>query len=171
VFVDEHAEALEADQLRHYGVDLLDWHRGRLTSRRLAVLVRHLPRDSSTLREIHGEAADWSAAEHLLAAAVDRLSEANWMFATVNRDEDADPPDYPGPVPRPVPPATTDEAGADGTGSAGAGTETGAAGRGGESFAPTGGPVPDVAPTAEPDGLENAAARLPSAAELARFFA
>ena len=27
-FVEEHAEALEADLLRHYAVDLLDWHRG-----------------------------------------------------------------------------------------------------------------------------------------------
>jgi len=82
-------------------VDLLDWHRGRLSSRRLAVLVRHLPRDSATLREIHADAADWSVTDYLLANAVDQLAEANWMFATVNRDEDADAPEYPKPVPRP----------------------------------------------------------------------
>ncbi|GAA5057217.1 hypothetical protein [Streptomyces similanensis] len=82
-------------------MDLLDWHRGRLTSRRLAVLVRHLPQDSVTLRELHGEAADWSVGDYLLATAVDRLAEANWMFATVNRDEDTEPLEYPKPVPRP----------------------------------------------------------------------
>jgi hypothetical protein len=38
----------------------------------------------------------------LLAAVVDHLSVANWMFATVNRDEDADPAPYPEPLPRPV---------------------------------------------------------------------
>ncbi|WUD73596.1 hypothetical protein OG937_18860 [Streptomyces sp. NBC_00510] len=82
-------------------MDLLDWHRGRLSSRRLAVLVRHLPRDSATLRRIHGEAADWSVGDHLLAHVVDHLAEANWMFATVNRDEDAEALEYPPPVPRP----------------------------------------------------------------------
>jgi len=58
VFVDEHAEALEADLLHHYGVDLLDWHRGRLSTRRLSVLIRYLPRDSEVNRELHGEAAE-----------------------------------------------------------------------------------------------------------------
>ncbi|MFI6440473.1 hypothetical protein [Streptomyces sp. NPDC050759] len=82
-------------------MDLLDWHRGRLSSRRLAVLVRHLPRDSATLDGLHGEAARWSVTDYLLASVVDQLAEANWMFATVNRDEDADPLEYPKPVPRP----------------------------------------------------------------------
>ncbi|MFJ5225800.1 hypothetical protein [Streptomyces sp. NPDC088400] len=82
-------------------MDLLDWHRGRLSSRRLSVLVQHLPRDSALARELHGEAADWSVTDYLLAHAVDQLQEANWMFATVNRDEDADTLDYPLPIPRP----------------------------------------------------------------------
>ncbi|MET7514214.1 hypothetical protein ABZS88_12165 [Streptomyces sp. NPDC005480] len=82
-------------------MDLLDWHRGRLSSRRLAVLVRHLPRDSALPRELHGEAAEWTTSDHLLAAVVDQLAEANWMFATVNRDEDAEPIDPPQPLPRP----------------------------------------------------------------------
>ncbi|WP_260470470.1 DUF5361 domain-containing protein [Streptomyces sp. RP5T] len=87
--------------LRHYGVDLLDWHRGRLSSRRLRVLVEHLPADSSYARAVHGEQADWTVTDHLLAAAVDHLAVANWMFATVHRDEDAEPADYPEAVPRP----------------------------------------------------------------------
>ncbi|WSI53034.1 hypothetical protein OG366_22970 [Streptomyces cyaneofuscatus] len=87
--------------LRHYGLDLLDWHRGELSSRRLSVLLRHLPQDSAVARELHGEAAEWSVSDYLLAAAVDQLAEANWMFATVNQDEDAEPLEYPAPVSRP----------------------------------------------------------------------
>ncbi|MER6332778.1 hypothetical protein ABT298_26345 [Streptomyces sp. NPDC001034] len=81
-------------------MDLLDWHRDRLSARRLAVLVKHLPRDSALNRELHGEAADWSVTDHLLAAAVDHLAAANWMFACVNSDE-GEQPDAPAPVPRP----------------------------------------------------------------------
>ncbi|MEE1751733.1 hypothetical protein [Streptomyces sp. SP18CS02] len=82
-------------------MDLLDWHRGRLTSRRLAVLVKHLPRDSAVNRDLYGEEAEWSVTDHLLAAVVDHLAAANWMFATVNTDEDGEPPEPPAPVPRP----------------------------------------------------------------------
>ncbi|MFJ8000032.1 hypothetical protein ACIQ7D_23290 [Streptomyces sp. NPDC096310] len=88
-------------------MDLLDWHRGRLTSRRLAVLVKHMPRDSALTLELHGEEAEWSVTDHLLAAAVDHLAAANWMFATVNTDESADAPEPPLPVPRPGDPAPT----------------------------------------------------------------
>ncbi|MEU5043029.1 hypothetical protein AB0G40_19165 [Streptomyces griseorubiginosus] len=87
--------------LRHYGVDLLDWHRGRLSSRRLRVLVEHLPPDSSFARAVHGEQAEWTVTDHLLAAVVDHLAVANWMFATVHRDEDTEPAEYPEAVPRP----------------------------------------------------------------------
>ncbi|MEV7197194.1 hypothetical protein AB0N81_36110 [Streptomyces sp. NPDC093510] len=101
MFVDEHAEALEADLLRFYGLDLLDWHRGRLSSRRLATLIRHLPGDGAVARETEGEAAEWSVGDYLLAHAVDQLAQANWMFATVNQDEDADALDPPTPLARP----------------------------------------------------------------------
>ncbi|MEU8616689.1 hypothetical protein [Streptomyces sp. NPDC048623] len=87
--------------LRHYGVDLLDWYRGDLSSRRLTVLVKHLPQDGAVQREIHGESAEWSLSDHLLAAAVDHLAVANWMFQCVNSDEDGDQPEFPKPVPRP----------------------------------------------------------------------
>ncbi len=98
--MDEHAEALEADLLRYYGIDLLDWHRETLSARRLAALVKHLPHDSALNRELHGEAAEWSVSDHLLAAAVDHLAAANWMFASVNSEE-GDQPEPPAPVPRP----------------------------------------------------------------------
>ncbi|MEU5642125.1 hypothetical protein [Streptomyces milbemycinicus] len=99
--MEEHAEALEADLLRYYGVDLLDWHRETLSSRRLSVLVRHLPPDSAFVRAREGEAAEWGLTDHLLAAVIDHLAIANWMYASVNRDEYADPPEAPVPVPRP----------------------------------------------------------------------
>ncbi|MFI1027650.1 hypothetical protein [Streptomyces sp. NPDC020951] len=82
-------------------MDLLDWHRERLTARRLAVLIEQLPRDSALNRELHGEAAEWSVTDHLLAAAVDHLAAANWMFACVNSEE-GDQPEPPAPVPRPT---------------------------------------------------------------------
>lgn len=65
------------------------------------MLVEHLPRDSAFSRGLHGEEAQWGVTEHLLAAVVDQLAVANWMFATVNVGEDAEPPPYPDPVPRP----------------------------------------------------------------------
>ncbi|WP_145499650.1 hypothetical protein [Streptomyces sp. CFMR 7] len=82
-------------------MDLLDWHRGRLTSRRLAVLVKHMPRDSAVSRELDGDGAEWTVTDYLLAAAVDHLAAANWMFASVNTDEEAEPLEVPAPVPRP----------------------------------------------------------------------
>nr|WP_189847267.1 hypothetical protein [Streptomyces omiyaensis] len=66
------------------------------------VLIKHLPRDSALQRDLHGEAADWSVTDHLLAAAVDHLAVANWMFLCVNGSEDGDQPDPPKPVPRPA---------------------------------------------------------------------
>lgn len=52
-------------------------------------------------RELHGEAAEWTVTDHLLAAVVDHLAAANWMFACVNTGEDDDQPEPPQPVPRP----------------------------------------------------------------------
>lgn len=72
-----------------------------MSSRRLSVLVKHLPRDSAIGRDMHGEAAEWSVGDHLLATAVDHLAAANWMFACVNTAEDAEQPDPPEPIPRP----------------------------------------------------------------------
>ncbi|WP_371791182.1 hypothetical protein OG285_14760 [Streptomyces sp. NBC_01471] len=86
-------------------MDLLDWHRGGLSSRRLAILIKHLPRDSATIRDTDGETADWGVTDYLLAAVVDHLAAANWMFSVVNGDGESDPPEQPVPVPRPGDPA------------------------------------------------------------------
>lgn len=91
------------------------------------MLVKHLPRDSAVGRELHGEAAEWTVGDHLLAAAVDHLAAANWMFACVNTAEDAEQPDPPDPVPRPDggPYGSSEEGGA----TASAGAAGGSAGR------------------------------------------
>ncbi|MFE7512687.1 hypothetical protein [Streptomyces sp. NPDC057540] len=75
------------------------------------VLVQHLPRDGAVQRQIHGESAEWSITDHLLAATVDHLAVSNWMFQCVNTGEDDETPDPPKPVPRP---GVTDEDGGDG---------------------------------------------------------
>jgi hypothetical protein len=108
---------VEADLLRFYGVDLLDYHRGRLSTRRLRVLIQHLPKDAALVRELHGEDVEWGLTEHLLAAAVDHLAAGNWLFASAHTAENADPPERPEPLPRPgmadpqssTPSATPDE--------------------------------------------------------------
>ncbi|MFJ1594325.1 hypothetical protein ACIOD0_29380 [Kitasatospora albolonga] len=60
-----------------------------------------MPRDSAVSRGLDGDGAEWTVTDYLPAAAVDHLAAANWMFASVNTDEDADPPEMPVPVPRP----------------------------------------------------------------------
>ncbi|MET8555936.1 hypothetical protein ABZV64_13350 [Streptomyces sp. NPDC004959] len=60
-----------------------------------------MPRDSATVRATEGEAAEWSVTDYLLAAVVDHLAAANWMFSLVNSDGESDQPDMPEPVPRP----------------------------------------------------------------------
>ncbi|HEX6468495.1 MAG TPA: hypothetical protein VF069_05315 [Streptosporangiaceae bacterium] len=97
----EHAEAIEADLLRYYGVDILDYHRGLLSARRLRVLVQHLPRDAALVRAVRGEAADWGPTEHLLAVAADELAIGNWLFASAHTAESADRPERPQPIRRP----------------------------------------------------------------------
>ncbi|MEX2985344.1 hypothetical protein [Streptomyces sp. C36] len=68
-----------------------------------------MPRDSAINRDLHGEAVEWDASTHLLAAITDHLSVANWLTTTINSGEDAEPLDYPEPVPRPGLPDPEDE--------------------------------------------------------------
>ena len=48
-------------------MDLLDFYRGTLSSRRLGVLVRQLSPDSSLVRELNGGRPPWGQLEHLMA--------------------------------------------------------------------------------------------------------
>lgn len=50
----DYGEAIEADLLFR-GIDLLDFYRGRITARRLYVLVDNLPPESSTIRMAYAD--------------------------------------------------------------------------------------------------------------------
>lgn len=63
---------LEADLQEYYSVDLVDYFRGRLTLRKLLVLV-------TTLRPGARIYEDWSQAEHLAADQVDLLNLIVWQ--------------------------------------------------------------------------------------------
>jgi hypothetical protein len=61
---------IEAD-LFFRGVDVFDWHRGLMSSRRLLALIEALPDDSSFRREFRDQ--DWSSEQYLFAAVVNEL--------------------------------------------------------------------------------------------------
>lgn len=69
----DHRWTLEADLLRFFRVDLLDLHRGRLSWRRLLVLYRALPPDSTT-----------SMAEH---NGFPPMTRTEWLLDEVRRDQ------------------------------------------------------------------------------------
>lgn len=75
----EHGAAVEADLQHHYGLALSDLATGRMTWRRLRVLVNGLPSTSNLAREVHGDDVAWSTGDHLLALQFDALQIANWQ--------------------------------------------------------------------------------------------
>ncbi|MGH2375103.1 MAG: hypothetical protein ACRDIC_16750 [bacterium] len=76
---DTTADALEADLLRA-GVDLLDLYRGRLTFRRVCVLVAHLPAEAALWRALRPD--EPLTRSELLLATVERRVTVLW--ATVS---------------------------------------------------------------------------------------
>lgn len=98
------AEEVEADLAWRYPRDadqLEAFWDGRMSWRRLWVLVSQLPRDAATvIAELGPERAAWSTEVELLARAVDELTIANWQFASAHRGKAPPPPD-PELVPRP----------------------------------------------------------------------
>lgn len=75
----EHHEAIEHDLLP--AIDLLDVWRGRLSFRRLDLLIRNLPASSATFRALDPDAAEassWGTTQHLLALQVDLFGKANF---------------------------------------------------------------------------------------------
>ncbi|WP_078889928.1 hypothetical protein [Streptomyces maremycinicus] len=124
-----------------------------------------MPRDSALNRELHGEAADWSVSDHLLAAAVDHLAAANWMFACVNSEE-GEQPDAPVPVPRPADLAGNggqDDGEYEERGEYQEYEKSGERSGGGGRSASGPGPSTDGSRASSPD-------EAPSASQLARFF-
>ena len=90
----EHSASLESDLQKHYGIALGDLFAGRLTFRRLGVLVRALPADSATVSALAPELSDapestappkqWSTTEAFLAAAHNQISLLRYSFESAN---------------------------------------------------------------------------------------
>lgn len=77
---------LEADLAREYRVDLLDVWRGRLSLRKLRVLIENLPPGSASLRamsELGDEWAGWGLLEVLVGNVYDLLAvqRHDWLKA------------------------------------------------------------------------------------------
>jgi hypothetical protein len=84
----EYSEAIEADLARFYPRDrdqLTEWYAGRMTMRRLWVLVSNLPKDSATTIEIVGEdRSTWTTMVELSAQTVDAIKELTHNFVNAN---------------------------------------------------------------------------------------
>lgn len=88
--------------MEHFGVDLLDLWRGRLSLRRLGVLIKALmakPGRSMLLAALD-ESSAWSITDHLTARVSDALELSNFLFIKAN-SSDADDLAPPEPLKRP----------------------------------------------------------------------
>lgn len=109
---ESHGEAIEAD-LAFRGVDLDDIYRGRLTYRRLGVLLRHLPPESAFKTALRNEAtvdedaepdpeaairAQWSRVELLLAGISDGIAVLAYQQSQIHGSSKSSPPAQ---IPRP----------------------------------------------------------------------
>lgn len=99
----DHSESIEADLARYYprDADQLDrWYSGRMTWRRLWVLISQLPPDSATQAELSGgqDVATWTTLVELTAQAVDSIKALDYHFMSANTKSHVQPPT---PVPRP----------------------------------------------------------------------
>ncbi|MEV6419062.1 hypothetical protein [Streptomyces sp. NPDC051662] len=95
---------LEADLMEFFGVDFLDLWRGRLSLRRLGVLINSLMRKPgrSTLLMAMDERATWGEQDYFLARISDALELSNFLFLKANvPDEDARGLEIPAPLLRP----------------------------------------------------------------------
>ncbi|MFD7552973.1 hypothetical protein ACFV9E_00285 [Streptomyces sp. NPDC059835] len=100
--VQEYQDELEADLLEFFQVDLLDLWRGRLSLRRVGVLINSLMKKPgrSTLLESMDERTRWGESDYLLARISDALELSNYLFFKANA-EDSDDLEQPDPIPRP----------------------------------------------------------------------
>ncbi|WP_251058867.1 hypothetical protein [Streptomyces sp. ISL-87] len=100
--IQEYQDELEADLLEFFHVDLLDLWRGRLSLRRVGVLIDSLMKKPgrSTLLEAMDERTRWGESDYLLARISDALELSNFLFFKANA-EDSDDLEQPDPIPRP----------------------------------------------------------------------
>jgi hypothetical protein len=98
-------------------MDVLDVHRGRMSWRRLRVLIQHLPPESATMTALRNslpeeelaEQADkgepeksrWSQLEQLVAGLLDATRRVEYVLILANSDGNSRKPDPPEPVRRP----------------------------------------------------------------------
>lgn len=98
----EYPDELEADLLEFFGVDLLDLWRGRLSLRRIGVLIKSLmakPGRSTLLQALDGR-TQWAESNYFLARISDSLELSNFLFIKANSNE-TDDLEFPVPIPRP----------------------------------------------------------------------
>ncbi|WP_344069355.1 hypothetical protein [Streptomyces crystallinus] len=110
----DHSDALEADLLEVFSIDLLDLWTGGLSLRRLHVLITSLLARQGTgaLVAAIDESAIWTHEAHILARISDALEAANWLFISANSagDEALEAPEpmwRPGIEPSEPPPPVT----------------------------------------------------------------
>lgn len=74
---------------RIYAIDLCDLWRGKLSLRKLRVLIEHLPGDCASARafaEITGPLASWSLTDALLGRVADELTAFRWQWESSHID-------------------------------------------------------------------------------------
>lgn len=89
--------------LMHFHLDLLDFYRGKISIRRIHVLIWRLLKmygQSALAEALLGEQASWSNTNYILADLADRLEAANYIFIEAHKAENASNP-TPTPYPRP----------------------------------------------------------------------
>lgn len=87
------------------GFDLLDWYRGKMTLRRLMVLVSQLPADGNVCRR---EGLGWVTSDYQSANVLDRINRVAYLLEVqiwANSDGKSQAPTPPDPVWRPNTPA------------------------------------------------------------------
>ncbi|WP_240679035.1 MULTISPECIES: hypothetical protein [unclassified Streptomyces] len=84
----EYPDELEADLLEFFQVDILDFWRGRLSLRRIGVLIKSLLRKPgrSLLLQALDEKAEWDEPTYLLARSSDALELTNHLLLKAHFD-------------------------------------------------------------------------------------
>lgn len=103
--IDEHGEAILADLLHYYRVDLRDLfsETNPLSPRYVLALIVNMPEDSAFAASKSGgaEYRGWDSAQYTRAALVNAVNTSNYLTIMVNRDPKKAAPNPPDPFPTP----------------------------------------------------------------------
>jgi hypothetical protein len=80
---------IEADLLLR-GIDVFDWHQGRMSSRRLITLIGVLENDPDSSLAREWRDGDWSDREYLMAASVNELRRLRADQAAIHAQHEMD---------------------------------------------------------------------------------